>query len=42
MIQDFSTKIDDSEIVGVKWMLAIWFVGGALVALIFGGGEETP
>jgi hypothetical protein len=23
-------------------ILAIWFVGGALVALIFGGEEETP
>jgi len=28
--------------IGVIIMLAIWFVGGALVALIFGGEEEPP
>ena len=29
-----------SATIGVIIMLAIWFVGGALVALIFGGEEE--
>ena len=28
--------------IGVIIMLAIWFIGGAHVALIFGGEEETP
>ena len=28
--------------IGVIIMLAIWFVGGALVAFIFGGEEEPP
>ena len=28
--------------IGVIIMLAIWFVGGALVAFIFGGREEPP
>ena len=28
--------------IGVIIMLAIWFIGGALVAFIFGGEEETP
>jgi len=28
--------------IGVIIMLAIWFIGGALAALIFGGKEETP
>ena len=28
--------------IGVIIMLAIWFVGGALAALILGGKEETP
>jgi len=28
--------------IGVIIMLTIWFLGGALVALIFGGEEETP
>jgi len=27
--------------IGVIIMLAIWFVGGALVGFIFGGEEET-
>ena len=31
-----------SATIGVIIMLAIWFVGGALVAFIFGGKEETP
>jgi uncharacterized membrane protein len=31
-----------STTIGVIIMLAIWFIGGALVALIFGGNEETP
>ncbi len=28
--------------IGVIIMLAIWFIGGALAALIFGGEEEPP
>ncbi|MBC2697412.1 MAG: hypothetical protein HF974_03540 [ANME-2 cluster archaeon] len=28
--------------IGVIIMLAIWFIGGAFVALIFGGEEEPP
>ena len=28
--------------IGVIIMLAIWFVGGALVGFIFGGKEEPP
>lgn len=28
--------------IGVIIMLAIWFVGGALAALILGGKEEPP
>ena len=28
--------------IGVIIMLAIWFIGGALVGFIFGGKEETP
>ena len=28
--------------IGVIIMLAIWFIGGALAALIFGGEEEQP
>ena len=28
--------------IGVIIMLAIWFIGGALVGFIFGGEEETP
>ena len=28
--------------IGVIIMLAIWFIGGALAALIFGGNEEPP
>ena len=35
------TDLYDAKI-GVIIMLAIWFIGGALVALIFGGEEETP
>ena len=31
-----------SATIGVIIMLAIWFIGGALVAFIFGGKEETP
>jgi len=31
-----------SATIGVIIMLAIWFVGGALAALIFGGEEEPP
>jgi hypothetical protein len=31
-----------SATIGVIIMLAIWFVGGALVALILGGKEEPP
>ncbi|MBC2747539.1 MAG: hypothetical protein HF975_11180 [ANME-2 cluster archaeon] len=30
-----------SATIGVIIMLAIWFVGGALVTLIFSGKEET-
>ena len=28
--------------IGVIIMLAIWFVGGALVGFIFGGEDESP
>ena len=28
--------------VGVIAMLAIWFIGGALVAMVLGGKEEAP
>jgi len=28
--------------VGVISMLGIWFIGGAIVALIFGGKKEEP
>ena len=28
--------------IGAIIMLAIWFIGGALVGFIFGGKEETP
>ena len=28
--------------IGVIIMLAIWFIGGALVGFMFGGEEETP
>ena len=31
-----------SATTGVIIMLAIWFIGGALAALIFGGEEEPP
>jgi hypothetical protein len=31
-----------SATIGVIIMLAIWFIGGALAALIFGGEEEPP
>ena len=31
-----------SATIGVIIMLAIWFIGGALVAFIFGGEEEPP
>ncbi|MCK4891654.1 MAG: hypothetical protein KAS78_03225 [Candidatus Pacebacteria bacterium] len=27
---------------GVLVMLGVWFIGGALAALIIGGNEETP
>lgn len=35
------TDLYDTKI-GVIIMLAIWFIGGALAALIFGGEEEPP
>ena len=27
---------------GVLIMLGVWFIGGALAALVIGGNEETP
>jgi len=35
------TDLYDTKI-GFIIMLAIWFIGGALVAFIFGGEEEPP
>ncbi|MBC2701220.1 MAG: hypothetical protein HF976_07380 [ANME-2 cluster archaeon] len=36
MTELYETKI------GVIIMLAVWFIGGTLAALIFGGKEEPP